>query len=310
MNENDLDLIMALAAGEFPPEEAAEIESSLDPAARRELAAQRAAMEALGGLRQPVLSSRERQRLRNGVRAELGMAEAAEAVRPQKRRKTRLARALPALATAAALAAVVGIALSGIWQTGSEVRLAELALTTSTTQVQATPAPTPTTAMMAQEAAADAAAVEMEMDERVLAETAADSDEIAVTTTTRAAATTAAAEERSMEEAAMALEPSVPFDLSVEQILEIAGEPKRMAWFAEEYAAGAAPFPVSELGARAEQEGLVCWEGATAEGEALVLFMGAGLIDGEWGEAYVVEEEGGGIEVHLFDVVDCTNLNP
>ena len=40
----DMDLIMALAGGELPPEEAARLESQLGPEARAELATQRAAL--------------------------------------------------------------------------------------------------------------------------------------------------------------------------------------------------------------------------------------------------------------------------
>lgn len=319
----DFDLIMGLAAGDFPPDEAAEIEAGLDADARRELASQRAALQSLGLLRQPALAAAERRKLRAGVRAELGIAEAAEAGGRPRRRKVRWARAFPALAAAAALVVVIGVARND----GREP----------------TPEATTTHAAAAATTAAAAPAVPPEQSR----ESAAMTQDAAAATTTRAMPTTttqttaamqaaaleaaeaSAAEEALLEESAAAQAADSPpltaattavgagaggaspasFDLSLEGLLELGDDEELLASFLDEYTAGAAPFPVSELGARAGRAGLVCWEAAGAAEAGRVLFAGAGLIDGSEGEAYIIEEDGAA-GVRLFNAPDCTNLNP
>lgn len=321
----DFDLIMALAAEELPPEEAAELEAGLDGAARRELASQRAARQALGRLEQPALSDWERRRLRAGVRAELGAAGGRGAAPRYRQRKVRWTRALPALAAAAALVVVVGVVRNGGRQTQATTALdaqaspaapappapatTAAALTTTTAA-----APTTTIYLTTTAAAAAGARLETEAASAELAEASA-----AMEAVSEAQADASAAEpllEEGGEAAAAA--PSGPadapsalpeaFDLSSEELIELAGDSNLLAGFLDDRAGGAAPFPASELEARAGQAGLACWEAVEAPDGGRVLFMGAGLIDGSEGEAYFIEEEGAA-EVHLFDAPDCTNLN-
>ncbi len=345
MNERalDFDLIMALAAGEIPPEKAAELEAELDGAARRELASQRAALQALGGLEQPALSAWERRRLRAGVRAELGTAAAPRARRRYRRRKVRWTRALPALAAAAAVVAAVGVARNNglrLLESDRDVQATTSAPAETTTYMTAAPpAPaltltttaaampaTTTTAAPAAEAAvmeAEAAAAFAETEAATTEASEAMQDEAARAAADAAQAAEETAEQMEQEdgdaaaagaggaggpESAPSASP-VSFDLSSEELIELAGGAELPAGFLDESAGGAAPFPASELGARAGRAGLACWEGVEAAEEGRVLFMGAGLIDGSEGEAYFVEEDGAA-EVHLFNSSDCTNLNP
>ena len=316
----DFDLITGLAAGDFPPDEAAEIEAGLDAAARRELASQRAALQAFGLLRQPALSAPERRRLRAAVRAELGIAEAPEASRRPRRRKVRWARAFPALAAAAALVVVIGVARNeGRDSTPT-------ATATQDDAASATRAPAAPSEQSREAAAAT-------QDDAVFATTTMQAAPTTTTMTTaamqaadmEAAEALAAAEEAGAEADQAADSPpattataggagaggALPasFDLSVEGLLELGNDEELLASFLDEYAAGAPPFPASELEERAGRAGLVCWEAAEAAEAGRVLFAGAGLIDGSQGEAYIIEEDGAA-GVRLFNAPDCTNLNP
>ena len=324
----DFDLIMALAAGDVPPEEAAALEAGLDSAARRELASQRAALQALGRLEQPALSGWERRRLRAGVRAELGAAGERGAAPRYRRRKIRWARALPALAAAAALVVVVGVARNGGRQSQATMVLdaqatpaAPAAPATTTAMAAATSIYPTTTAAGAQletEALADAQAETEAVMAEAEAASAAQADASAAMQTWSRAADESSAEpllEEGGDAAAAAEEPAEAppappggFDLSSEELIELAGDADLLAGFLEERAGGAAPFPASELEARAGQTGLACWGEVEAPAAGRVLFMGTGLIDGSEGEAYFIEEEGAA-EVHLFNASDCTNLN-
>ena len=347
MNERafDFDLIMALAAGEIPPEEAAEMETALDAASRRELASQRAALQALGGLEQPVLDAGERRRLRAGVRAELGdvqteylprAAEGPRAARRYKRRKFRWTRALPALAAAAALVAAVGVTRNGglrLWEPPMDAQATSAApaapaltqLTTTTTAALAAAAPaTATMAMREAEAAAamaEAEAATADMAEAMPAEESME-EALQAEAAREAAAGEAQADEETVEQmheqdgdaaaaggaGAGGLEPA-SFDFSSEELIELADDAELLAGFLDENAGGGRPFPASELEARAGRAGLACWGGVEAAEGGRVLFMGAGLIDGSEVEAYFTEEEGV-TAVYVFDAQDCTNLNP
>ena len=322
----DFDLIMGLAAGDFPPDEAAEIEAGLDAAARRELASQRAALQSLGLLRQPALSATERRQLRSRVRAELGIAEAPEAGRQPGRRKVRWARAFPALAAAAALVVVIGVARNDgrestpiataqddaaarapaapSEQSGEAATATQDAAVFATTTRPAMPTTTTMTTMTMTTAAMQSADMEaaeaMAAAEAPVEEAGAEADQAAASppaTTTTAGGAGAGG--------------SLPasFDLSSEELLELADDEELLASFLDEYTAGAPPFPVSELEERVGRAGLVCWEAAGSAAAGRVLFAGAGLIDGSESEAYIFEEDGAA-GVRLFNSRDCTNLNP
>ena len=318
----DFDLIMGLAAGDFPPDEAAEIEAGLDADARRELASQRAALQSLGLLRQPALAAAERRKLRAGVRAELGIAEAAEAGGRTRRRKVRWARAFPALAAAAALVVVIGVARNDGRESPPEATTTHAAAAATTAAAPAVPPEqSRESATMTQDAAA--ATTTRAMPTTTTQTTAA------MQAAALEAAEASAAEEALLEESAAAQAADSPpltaattavgagaggaspasFDLSLEGLLELGDDEELLASFLDEYTAGAAPFSVSELGARAGRAGLVCWEAADAAEAGRVLFAGAGLIDGSEGEAYIIEEDGAA-GVRLFNAPDCTNLNP
>lgn len=317
----DFDLIMGLAAGDFPPDEAAEIEAGLDADARRELASQRAALQSLGLLRQPALAAAERRKLRAGVRAELGIAEAAEAGGRRRRRKVRWARAFPALAAAAALVVVIGVARNDGREPTPEATATHAAAATTAAAPAVPPEQSRESAAMTQDAAA--ATTTRAMPTTTTQTTAA------MQAAALEAAEASAAEEALLEESAAAQAADSPpltaattavgagaggaspasFDLSLEGLLELGDDEELLASFLDEYTAGAAPFPVSELGARAGRAGLVCWEAAGAAEAGRVLFAGAGLIDGSEGEAYIIEEDGAA-GVRLFNAPDCTNLNP
>jgi len=316
----DFDLIMGLAAGDFPPDEAAEIEAGLNADARRELASQRAALQSLGLLRQPALAAPERRKLRAGVRAELGITEAAEAGRRPRHRKIRWARAFPALAAAAALVVVIGVARNdGRDSTPEATTTHAAAATTAAAAPAAPPEPSGESAAMTQDAAGFATTTRAAMP-TTAATAAAEAQTAALE-----AAQASAADEALMEESAADSPPlsttttaggagaggAVPasFDLSLEELLEVGNDEELLASFLDEHPAGAASFPVSELEARAGRAGLLCWEAAGAAEAGRVLFAGAGLIDGSEGEAYIIEEDGGA-GVRLFNARDCTNLNP
>ena len=318
----DFDLIMGLAAGDFPPDEAAEIEAGLDADARRELASQRAALQSLGLLRQPALAAAERRKLRAGVRAELGIAEAAEAGGRTRRRKVRWARAFPALAAAAALVVVIGVARNDGREPTPEATATHAAAAATT--AAAAPAVPPEQSRESATMTQDAAATTTRAMPTTTTQTTA-----AMQAAALEAAEASAAEEALLEESAAAQAADSPpltaattavgagaggaspasFDLSLEGLLELGDDEELLASFLDEYTAGAAPFPVSELGARAGRAGLVCWEAAGAAEAGRVLFAGAGLIDGSEGEAYIIEEDGAA-GVRLFNAPDCTNLNP
>ena len=318
----DFDLIMGLAAGDFPPDEAAEIEAGLDADARRELASQRAALQSLGLLRQPALAAAERRKLRAGVRAELGIAEAAEAGGRTRRRKVRWARAFPALAAAAALVVVIGVARNDGREPTPEATATHAAAAATT--AAAAPAVPPEQSRESATMTQDAAATTTRAMPTTTTQTTA-----AMQAAALEAAEASAAEEALLEESAAAQAADSPpltaattavgagaggaspasFDLSLEGLLELGDDEELLASFLDEYTAGAAPFPVSELGARAGRVGLVCWEAAGAAEAGRVLFAGAGLIDGSEGEAYIIEEDGAA-GVRLFNAPDCTNLNP
>ncbi len=112
MDNHDLDLISALAAGSLPAVEAAALESriSSDPAAMAELAAQRRAFGATSRAARPQLADTESIALRTAVASRLGL-EPGAAPRKTRRRVPWGAVAVGAstLAAIIALAPVVGL---------------------------------------------------------------------------------------------------------------------------------------------------------------------------------------------------------
>ena len=312
----DMDQIMALAAGHVPPEEAARLEAGLDADAKRELAAQRAALAALGQLPRPTMSAGERSRLRAAVRDELGLAPIrspappARILRPHRGWFT---RAVPSLVAAASLVAVIGIVLNLGGGSDEEAPLSGYeAVATTAAPMTAAAAPETTAAALAT-SATTAAAEEEAMTVGALME-----EEPAPQTTPTAAATTAAptTTTAAARKAELAEEEAAALDEAIAAADEAAkarrstfvfstDEPEQALTSASTaYASsGLDPFPVSQLSERAARAGLVCWEN-TAEAtdpDAEVYFMERGLIDGVEGEAYgiAVRSAGDGEEADL-----------
>ena len=326
----DMEQIMALAAGRLPPDEAARIEAALDSDARKELAAQRAALEALAGLPSPTISTGERTRLRAAVRSELGI-EAAHRVRQARRKERRrawLTKSLPALAAVASLVAVVAIAANLVRGPSSDdepaptgaptTAAATTAMVESTEGVQyaatttaaapataATPTEAPAYEAPYADAAEQAAMAEEEMALEEAPQETATATNLAPsarpTTTLRVTDTTApfAGDERRVgADFAFAFSTDRPDDalLFTDAVIVERGEEA---------------FAAARLAELAEALGLVCWEHA-AEAAApgdVVSFMAYGLVDGYEGEAYRIEDgsaaEGDDPVIHLFAYPDC-----
>ena len=280
----DMDLIMALAGGELAPDEAARVESQLDPEARAELATQRAALAGLEELRRPVMTADESRRLHAAVREALDLEpDRPRATAPQPRRRQWFARLLPALAAAASLVAVIAIA----------VNLADRPLADQEASDAAAPVPPATTAAAATTTTAsrdEAPAMAAAAAEEAMAEEA---DILADETPSTEEAEAAMEEaEFAAEEAEFAAEDAAdsyaavaatgaPTTLAVtdttESLIAEGDLPADLGFafstrrlddalrFTDAVVAerGEAPFPLVELADRAAAEGLVCWAQVT-----------------------------------------------
>ncbi|MCY4371268.1 MAG: hypothetical protein OXF41_18015 [bacterium] len=329
----DMDLIMALAAGDLPPDEAARAEAGLDAEARAELAAQRAALEALEALPRPTLSTTERQGLRYAVRTQIGLETSSSRARRRRPARSPLARALPALATFASLVVVLAIALNFGDGFGNEQEpfFAPEAEAATTTAAAAT-----TMAAVAETVPPAAATVTPAVElEAMMEEPAHDADEIVaeeaaplpeVTTTTTAAAsiestgTTAAPATTAITTSTTAAAdmPPIAFDFAADRPSDA------VAAISEVLADGSmVAFPVSDLVEQAVSQGLACGAAAASgsEPDDTVYFMAYGLVDGGESEIYLIlvngaggEEDAGlaaGIEsgdLLLFSHPDCEPL--
>lgn len=131
MNDQDRDLILAVAAGELGEAEAAAAMAriSADPELAEELAAQRAAMDALGAVPPVAMTGTERADLRSGLMDQLNL-DASPAVAPAPRSARRWWQPVFGLAAAAAVVAAVVI-LPGTL--GGDDSADEVALTAETT---------------------------------------------------------------------------------------------------------------------------------------------------------------------------------
>ena len=127
MARYDPDLIAALAAGQFPPEEATALEREIagDPRAAADLAAQRLALEALHRAPAPILSAEERTELRRRVAAALNLEEGTVARVVSVRRRVPWRPLAVAAAALAVIAAIVP--LTGLLSVGGD----EVAMTTT-----------------------------------------------------------------------------------------------------------------------------------------------------------------------------------
>jgi hypothetical protein len=109
MNDRDLDLILTLAGGGLPPEEASAAEARLaaDPDLAADLAAQRMAIAAVQAAAAVELSDGERSRLRAVLREQLQLEEPVSAMAPRRA----WGRMVPVVSIAAIAAVVIGAAV-------------------------------------------------------------------------------------------------------------------------------------------------------------------------------------------------------
>lgn len=131
MNDQDRDLILAVAAGDLGEAEAAAAMAriSADPELAEELAAQRAAMDALGTVPPVAMTGTERAELRSGLMDQLSL-DTAPAAAPAPKSARRWWQPVFGLAAAAAVVAAVVI-LPGTL--GGDDAGDEVALTAETT---------------------------------------------------------------------------------------------------------------------------------------------------------------------------------
>ncbi len=306
----DIDLILALAAGDLPPDEAARIEAGLDPASKEELATQRAVLNITQQLSQPELSRAETTRLRAGVAERLGPRVSPRPSRfsPPGRIWRRASRALPALAAAASVVVVVAVAvnLGGTPEpeqpaSSPSSRTAAEAAPASLAQAPAEPAATTTTPTVPgshQEALADVVEEEPpHLAEERMAEEALE-----------AAAQAEMAEAETAAQAAMASAESA-MDVAVDETSEVEAAAYPVASLSTDQLdyvlryvesardrAGDEALPVAELAKQAGELGLACGEAAAAEAEpySTVNYLGAAWFDDERGEIYVIERPDSG----------------
>ena len=131
MNDQDRDLILAVAAGELGEAEtaAAMARISADPELAEELAAQQAAITALGAVPSVAMTGTERSELRSGLIDQLNL-DAAPAVAPTPKSARRWWQPVFGLAAAAAVVAAVVILPGSL---GGDDAADEVALTAETT---------------------------------------------------------------------------------------------------------------------------------------------------------------------------------
>lgn len=263
----DMDLIMALAEGRLPPDEAAAAEAALDASARSELEAQRAALAALAGMAAVRLTDAERTALRSSVREAIHLEAAAPPAPASAGRAPWFSRLFPALAGAAVLILVVGIGLN-LGGSGDDDSSADLATAET---VAATTA--------AAERAADESASMMQAAEAPAAEGAE----------TTMAATEAAevAEEAAAADAgsdAVALEPiATPEEFRFQPAGDIQRPDQLIdAMLRYEQDAYVGVLPLEAISPWAERVSAQCWaEALSAVPDAAALRL-AGF--GEWGD--------------------------
>jgi hypothetical protein len=119
MDDRTRDLILELASGSLPEEEARQLEASLTPEAVAELAAHRAVIAMIADAPVPELTAAEGRRLMGGVAAAAADTtrelNAVEIVQPTRRRRINW---MPAAAAASALAVFGAVAIGATLLTG------------------------------------------------------------------------------------------------------------------------------------------------------------------------------------------------
>ncbi len=278
MTDRDLDLIMALAEGSLPPDEAAAAEAALDDASRAELAAQRQALMALSELSPAALTAAERSTLRAAIREELHVAPAPAArPLPAARPVPWYVRLLPALGATAAIVFVIGIGLNSLGG-GDDA-----------------------------DTGADDAGVAAEATEATSATTAAASELSGVEESAPALAEsiepTAATEASAQSDFARMMVPDNLGEVSLSDGDDIAAKVQRASEDLVEFF----PYTVSELPAAASEPGLVCWGPLIEELRpgTLVDYMGEAIVDDQEAEVYRTVDDTGLVRIRIFDAVTC-----
>ncbi len=110
----DLELIMAIAKGAIPPEEAAAAERALDEAGRVELDLQRKAIKALAAASTPSLTNAERMAMRASVRTALNMDPGSAETKALTQPSPWYFRFLPIAAGLAIVLVVVAVGITSI----------------------------------------------------------------------------------------------------------------------------------------------------------------------------------------------------
>lgn len=287
----DLELIMAIAEGTIPPDEAATAERALDEQGRTELASQRKAIAALSEAPAPALSDAERLAMRAAVRSAINLDAAPAKVRAPAQTNPWYFRFLPVAAGLAVAIAVVGIGITTIGGIGFgaadetsesfENVGAELAEGDSRDGAARLAGVDETAEDSIESGGADSAAAP--------ATEAADQN--------YAATTAAATEGAQVFEFSVALDPIDSRDL--EQIRAVVrdalSDPELVFAMANDFEDSAATL------------GRVClFQSADGPdpGDNVLLALSA-IIDGEDGELYVVEK-GAAATIYLYSIDECT----
>jgi hypothetical protein len=290
---NDIELIMELAEGSLPANEAALIEASLDDDAREELAEQRLALVLLSDISAESLTASERSSLRSAVMAEINL----EPISPPVAAKapwyenSRYLKALPALGAAAAIVFVVGIGLNSVGGSSDEA------------------APTAEMAEAEQTVATEAVAAAEMADSAVSGDRVSDTEATAATTamTEAPAETTAAAEEASTDGAVDFAVPMVSdtlgeLDLSDLTALALLVEDgaKRL----KEYT----PYAAFRLPDAATPQGLVCWTDLLEliNHDDEIAYLGRAAIGGEDAEVYRIIDPQGTATIYVYLAAECS----
>lgn len=308
-----IDQLLDLVEGRLPDEEAARLQAALDSRDRRELAVQAAVRTVLGQLPDPVLSDGERQRLRAAVRAELRVEEAHPAPSEGRQgRRSWLVRAIPSAAAAASVVAMIAVAINLIGDADSGQEAAPTETRTVVAEdaglVEAA-APAPTEEVSAADVLESGVAEESENTAQAVAEAAPTEADMAMDETLTAQAPEAEMAATEAEKPAGLGPGYVAFEVATGQ----PEEAREMLEVLETLAAVTemAPVPVTELAARAGEEGLVCWleAAALAGASGVITWMAPGIVDGIAGEAYLVaprpdDQPGAGV-LALFVYPDC-----
>ena len=286
----DIELIMALAEGSLPAEEAAAAEASLSDAARAELASQRTALTALSQMSSTTQSDAERARLRTAVRDEVSLSATPVTALPLRQHQPWYFRALPALGAAAALVVVVGIGVDsiGIGQNDEGVAQPTSVNDLSTEAAELT-------------AATEAAS-------RLQGESTEEGQMNAPLATTGAtsAATTMTADAVAEEDGGFDRLMMFPDDLGeislsdLDQLVELVEQGVTRV-------VGFAPYAFTALPEAAAQPGLVCWQHVLDQEafDSEIDYLGIATVDGEQGEVYRTVAVDASTTIYVFVGEEC-----